>query len=226
MDWTNFIGPAVVAAGVSAVVAIIGTVISYRLALRVHGEKLAHEAAQLERRVTADLDLAERRFQFDKDLVTAKRRGEIAEEVLADFYQVEKAFQQIRSRMIWSEEMLPEEGVEDAVIRDGGYGVIRRLRSFSDLFSSLEARRFRAEAMLGRDLGEAYLEVVRVHNQVFFAAKEILAYRDGVRTAHMDEFIQDQRRIAFDVPAGEDDPIRDRIAAAVGLVEGIARRAM
>ncbi len=58
MDWTSLIGPAVIAAVVSGIVAVIGFIVSTTTARTIHTEKLDF-----------DRHLAQQKFEFDKDLV-------------------------------------------------------------------------------------------------------------------------------------------------------------
>jgi hypothetical protein len=70
---TTWIGPAVIAAGVSAVVAIVGFIISTWTARSLHSARLDTDRELAERRSATELGLAERRFQYDRDL--AERRN-------------------------------------------------------------------------------------------------------------------------------------------------------
>ena len=98
MDLTSLIGPAVVAAAISGLVSSIGIWISARTTRAIHAEKLAFdreqgerrttaEIAQAERKLTADIALAEKKLAAEQALASWKRRTELAEEVLTDFYQ-------------------------------------------------------------------------------------------------------------------------------------------
>ena len=102
MDWTSLVGPAVVAAVISGLVATVGIWISARTARRIHTEKLRFDReeaertivrevevteakikadnALVERRFEVDQKLAERRFAYDCRFNDHKRRVELAEE--------------------------------------------------------------------------------------------------------------------------------------------------
>jgi hypothetical protein len=87
MDFSSLIGPAVVAAVISSLVPGLGFLISARTTRAVHAERLAFEAEQFERRVSAEIALAEKKVTLDRALAAWKRRTELAEEVLTDFYK-------------------------------------------------------------------------------------------------------------------------------------------
>jgi hypothetical protein len=82
---TPYIGPAVIAAGVSGIVSIAGFIVSGRTAQHIHTEKLAFDGKQTERRATAeialvehraahDMALAERKIALDQELAVWQRR--------------------------------------------------------------------------------------------------------------------------------------------------------
>src|SRR6266403_5065677 len=93
MDWTSLIGPAVIAAAVSIIVAVIN-----RATLRaMHRERLDLDRDLADRRANADIALAERKVALDRALEAWKRRTEFAEEVPGDFYQARDIIQSARS---------------------------------------------------------------------------------------------------------------------------------
>jgi len=115
MDWGSFIGPAVVAAGVSGIVTVVGLIVSTRTARALHTEKLAFDREQAtqklafderlaERKVNADITLAEKKVALDASLADRKRRQDLAEEVLSSFYQMKDIIRAIRSPMSYEGE--------------------------------------------------------------------------------------------------------------------------
>jgi hypothetical protein len=121
MDLTSLIGPAVVAAAISSVVASIGILISARTTKAVHGERLAFEREQAERRANAEIALAERKFTLDQQLSDHKRRVELAEAVLSDFYRIEEIYRVARGPFVPIADMLPIKGVSDELATDPDY---------------------------------------------------------------------------------------------------------
>ena len=67
MDLSSFVGPAVVAAVVSGIIATVGMFVNRATTIRVHEDKLK-----------PDRDLAERKFDFDRDLAERKATADIA----------------------------------------------------------------------------------------------------------------------------------------------------
>ena len=108
MDYTSLIGPAVVAAVVSGVVSVVGLVVSTRTARVIHTEKLAFDPDLAERKFAFDKDLAERKvaadtaladkkLTLDRTFAAWKRQTELAEQVLADFYEARDIIAAARS---------------------------------------------------------------------------------------------------------------------------------
>jgi hypothetical protein len=63
----------------------------------MHREKLAFDQKLAERKFEFEKELAERWFKYDRDLHDHKRRIELAEEVLADFYKAREILLEARS---------------------------------------------------------------------------------------------------------------------------------
>ena len=82
MDWlvSLLTGPVIVAAIISSAVAVTGFFISRGTLLRMHREKLFD-----------DIDMAKRKVELDLESAARKRQQELAEEVLAGFYEAQSA---------------------------------------------------------------------------------------------------------------------------------------
>jgi hypothetical protein len=74
MDYASLIGPAVVAAVISSIVSAIGILISARTSRAIHGERLAFDREQSERRISAEIALAEKKVTLDRALAAWRRR--------------------------------------------------------------------------------------------------------------------------------------------------------
>jgi hypothetical protein len=108
LDWISLIGPAIVAAGVSGAISVVGLIVATRAVRRLHADKLefdfalaAHkfnlDKALGEIRAAADPSLAEMKFKYDRDLSELKRTTELAERAVAQFYQVRDVIDAVRS---------------------------------------------------------------------------------------------------------------------------------
>ena len=232
LDWMGILSSAVTAAIITAIVALIGALVSSTTAKSINHDRINLDRELAEQKANAELALARSKTALDRQLSLSKRRAEIAEKVLSDFYRIRRAFQIIRSPMIWAAEMIPEEGVQEDIIRNDGYGVTRRFRQYESLFSEVEASRFTFSALFGANSAAAYDAIIRAHNQVFHAAQDILRYRHEGANANLAAHLRAMRRIAFSLDAldeeGRDvpDSTAARIDEAVALIEAICRPAL
>lgn len=217
--FASWVGPAVTAAIVSGAVAIVSLIANVLLTLNMHGSRLKAEATALERRGELDRELAERKARLERALALQKRKAEIAEQVLADFYECQRIFETVRSPMIWAHEMVPEEGVSDEQIKNGGYGVLRRLRAYNEFFPRLEARRFTAAALLGPAALEPYKLLIREHNRVVGAAQALMRHDKDDESNR--PFIVKQRAIAF--ATDDPDEVTEKLKAITAQVEKLCR---
>lgn len=232
MDLLNLLKSAVLAACISGVVALIVAWVSAATAKRINRDKMELDAKLAREKAQAELALAERRVALDHQLAISKRKAEVAEKVLADFYEVRRAFDVIRSPMIWANEMEPEEGVAQDVVQNSGYGVIRRIRQHTELFSKLEATRFTFGALFGPEATRPYDALIRIHNQVFHAAEDLLRYRQEHHQEHLRDHLKHMGRVAFaGVTYGDNmeelpDPIAETLAQTIRDVEATCRPAL
>ncbi len=220
MNWPDLLKSAVLAAVVTAVVALIASFVSSWTALRINKGRLNLDKELANQRAKAELELAAHRAELDRKLGMAKRRAEVAEKVLTDFYKAKRAFDVIRSPMIWAREMIAEEGVADDVVTNDGYGVMRRFRQYADLFSELEATRYSFGALFGSDATAPYDSLVRVHNRVFHAAEALLQYRHQQDAPNLQGHLRNMRREAFSKGALDDEgnEMPDRVASDITAI--------
>jgi hypothetical protein len=221
VETSLWVGPAVTAAIVSGLVALASLATNTLITLNSNDRRLKAERKALERRGELDLQLAEKRMRLDRHLALSRRRAEVAEAVLGDFYEMARIFEQVRSPMIWAGEMEAEEGVPEAVTKNSGYGVIRRLRKHEEFFARLEARRFTAAALFGPEVREHYQAAIRLFNAIYNAGRYILDVKDGDQDAEQRSYLVEQRRVAF--ATGEDDPTTRKINELVMAVEKVCR---
>jgi len=91
MDWISLIGPALVAAGVSGAIAVVGSIVTTRTVRRLRADRLEFDFALSAHKFNLDKALAEIRAAADRhdhDLSELKRTTELAERAIADFHQV------------------------------------------------------------------------------------------------------------------------------------------
>jgi hypothetical protein len=136
VDWTTFIGPAVIAAVIAAAVSMIVAVINRATLRAMHKERLDLDRDLADRRANADIALAERKVALDRALEAWKRRTEFAEVVLADFYQAQRIIEEARSPGIMSGEgssrpKYADETEDEARTLNGYFAAAERLNKFT-----------------------------------------------------------------------------------------------
>src|SRR5271165_1022406 len=159
--WAALIGPVVVAAVISGIIAVIGLAVSTKTARSIHSDKLAFDERLAERKFQFDQELAERKFKYDRDLHDHKRRAELAETILADVYQIDDAIRAIRSPAGFQGEAASRvqnenETEEEASRRDTYFVPIARLSNHSEFISAFMSKRYRSRAVLGPQIDEAF----------------------------------------------------------------------
>lgn len=179
MDWTSLIGPAVVAAGVSAIISIISMIVSTRLARHLHSEKLEFDQQLAERKFEFDKDLAERKFRYDRDLHDHKRKTELAEQALIAFYEASDVFVLVRSRGIFGGEgdsRTPNEGENkrQQEKRNTYFIPIERLTREKELFAQLQSLRYAFAAQFGEPAREPFNALWAIHNKIMSSASVLI----------------------------------------------------
>ena len=140
--------------------------------------------------------------------MVGRRKAELAEEALAQFYQA-------RDVLIWAR--FPAEDGEDR----SASTPVERLTEESELFSELQASRYRFIAFFGERAAEPFDVVRAIHAEVIASASQLV--RDtGERTPE-----QDERRRRWGDAIGwrphEDDPTIQRLEDAIRGIEQICR---
>nr|WP_137831842.1 hypothetical protein [Methylobacterium sp. L1A1] len=158
-----------------------------------------------------------------RDETLGKRRLELAEDVLATFYQVQEVIHDARGRFVDAREMVREEGVLDEVARSVAYAPRRRLRASFDKIVDLRTKRHRFAAVFGQEATKPWDDIEAVLREIDGACDTLLDLR-GEHVPRSDPsaaFYAEQRRILG--RGGPDDPIAPRVAQAVADVEAICR---
>jgi len=152
-----------------------------------------------------------------------RRKAELAEEVLTQFYRA-------RDGLIWAR--LPAEGAGTHVsAHDGAESAaqgaamaapIERLNQASQVFSELQASRYRFMAYFGEDAARPFDELRKVHNEVLEAAARLIRAR-GKAGSESDAADQDAWRSTIGWGPHEQDQLAERLDRAVRAIERICR---
>lgn len=170
-----------------------------------------------------------------------KRRIELAESVLALFYEAEDAIRAIRNPFSHVGEGSTRkrgeyESDEEARLLDQAHVAFERYEKHEQLFSQLRAARYRFMAAFGPEAGESFLEINKALQRIFFAARMLGTYHWQERRRrsmfgsqgepddrHADD-LRNQEAIFWEMGSDKDE-VGPRVREAVKKVERIARDA-
>ena len=159
-----------------------------------------------------------------------KRRIELAEEVLALFYQAQDIIDAIRSPFGYGSEGEmrkpgPNEDPEHKEALDEAYVLIERYNRHTEVFSRLHALRYRFMAQFGADASIPFDDLNRVVNELILSARrkarlatmpERSLRSEAALERHHKEFLEIDR---IYYGGSEDDPIAPRVKKLVGDIE-------
>ena len=110
-----------------------------------------------------------------------KRKLELAEEVLALFYEARDAIRYIRNPSGYVGEgstrnAAPNESPEEKQISDNAYVVFERYNKRQDLFNKLYSMRYRYMAQFGKDSAKPFDDLNKIVNDIFISARMLSHY--------------------------------------------------
>ena len=161
-----------------------------------------------------------------------KRKLELAEEVLALFYEARDVISYIRNPFGFGGEgstrnAAPNESPEEKQINDNAYVVFERYNKRQDLFSKLYSMRYRYMAQFGRDSAKPFDDLYKIVNEIFISARMLPHYwkEQGHRQwkneaefqKHLDE-MHKHEAIFWEMSADKDQ-ITPRVSAVISDIE-------
>ena len=164
-----------------------------------------------------------------------KRRIDLAENILALFYEAQDAIREIRYPNLFFGEARDrkrseDELEEDSEILDQAYVVFERYRKKEKLFAELRSLKYRVMATFGSRAGEPFDELSAVLEQIFGSARLLTYYskvRGGVEM-NEDEYRKHLERMNTHgailwLMDEEKDDLAQRVQHAVEKIELITR---
>lgn len=161
-----------------------------------------------------------------------KRRAELAEDVLALFYEAERAMHSIRSFLGHTDEgktrtRSENESEQVAKILDDAYVIIERYNAHAELFSKIRAMHFRFMALFGRDAARPFEELREIENDLFSAAKRYAVFgrrlleMDGRKAKSADAYLAGMKesQAVFWEDSHDPDPINRKLEALIATIE-------
>jgi hypothetical protein len=158
-----------------------------------------------------------------------KRRVELAEEVLADFYHAREVILAVRLPASFGNEGSTRKKAEwetenDTSNLNSYFATLERLDNRSEFFAGLNARQYRFFAHFGRDAAKPYADLRKIYSDIVVAARMLIsAYRRG------NEGSLPQNREKWEATiwwTGENDPIAARLDHVIEAIEATCRPAI
>lgn len=164
-----------------------------------------------------------------------KREYELAEEVLALFYEARDKIRYIRSPMGRvgegeTREAGPDETPEEKRILDQAYVVFERYEKNQQAFNRLHALRYRFMALFGPGREKPFDDLRGILNEIFSASRMWATQSKRLRAAapkQIEKIAETINRYESVFWEGmEDDPIAPKLERAIKDAEGICRKVL
>ncbi len=217
---------------------LVGSGISAWVTKSIHRErlaadrKLAEQKFKLdndlaERKVSPDIALAEKKLALDRAFEAWKRRTELAEEVLADFYEARDIIMAASSPGGFGDEgstrqKEPWETEDDTRLLNSYFRTAERLLNKSEFFAQLSARRNRFLALFGQGAAKPYDEIFRIRGEILIAVRMLIMTH---QQRELDSLRHDRQ--TWETTMGwvhtEQDPIETRLNQLTVGIEEICR---
>jgi hypothetical protein len=236
--FTTPTGIAVIAGGSSFAAGLLGAFISSATMRATHRQRIAADESLAERKFDFDRQLASRKAEVDAALTEKKlaldrafaawkRQTDLAEQVLADFYEAREIIEAARSPGGFegegkTREREQWEGERDSSLLDSYFRTFERLNNRSEFFSQLRARRYRFLALFGAEATKPYDELFKIRAEIFVAMRMLVTTH---RQRYEGSLPEDRKVWEMTVgwPHVTPDPIDARMAAVVETIEKICR---
>jgi hypothetical protein len=159
-----------------------------------------------------------------RDEAVGKRKLELAEETLADFYEARAIINNARLPVTFEGEGTTRPKVEgESAGRtqrlNSYYVVLARLRKHEGFFARLFSRRYRFAVLFGTEASNVFDELFAIRNDILLTVNFLVGELADSWTP------QDRRRKEAKIGWGDpnDDPIRERLERVVKAVENLCR---
>lgn len=168
-----------------------------------------------------------------------KRKIELAEEVLALFYEARDVISYIRNPFSFGGEgstrnAAPNESPEEKQINDNAFVVFERYNKRQDLFNKLYSMRYRYMAQFGENSAKPFDELRKIVNEIFSSSRRLSHYwkqqgrrqwkSDAEFKKHLNEM--QKHEAVFWEKSSDEDPIIPRVDKVISDIEAQSLRIM
>jgi hypothetical protein len=160
-----------------------------------------------------------------------KKRIELAEDVLALFYEARDAIRYIRNPLGYAGEgstrtQSESEDADEKKVKDQAYVIMERYINRQELFNKIHSMRYRFMSHFGKEAGVPFEELRKIENNLMSSARFLAGYwlcrRRGYDTQDMAENIEksiSKYEAIFWEGAGQPDPIAPKVDKLVSDIE-------
>jgi hypothetical protein len=229
MDWNNLIGPAVVAAIVSGLVAVVGFVVNRNTLFQLHRERLKAEGELADKKFLFDKKLAYERFTYERQQAVFKRRFELAEHILADTYRLRELISFARNSASSGNDgsTRPQSDMEPdklTQVRNHYFVPIERLHKENGFTPSFFARRNSCRAHFGSEIDVAFKKLEEAIISVKISAETLIHQAGDFQNTSKEDFNKLKNDIWQPFAKHKnDDRVGKEIDEAVTLIEGFCQ---
>jgi hypothetical protein len=160
-----------------------------------------------------------------RDETVGRRKAELAEEVLAQFYRARDILTWARFPIRTDDRevaALAGESAEDVGERRRAFAPVERLAQESQIFSDLQASRYRFMAYFGEEAARPFDEIGALQTEIVNAADKLIRSQGKPETLET-KAGRDAWESAIGWGAVEEDRVAQRLAQAVKNIEAVCR---
>lgn len=152
-----------------------------------------------------------------------ENREKIAVEVLTDFYDARSVLEWVRMPGAYegegkTREAEPSETPEIEGARNAFFTPVERMQAHKEMFSRMDAARFKVMALFGPDSEEPFSKMIEVRNKIYFASHGLVAKADELP----DETTKRDKAIIWSDPIKKDE-LANEIDGIISEIEVICR---
>lgn len=165
-----------------------------------------------------------------------KRRIELAQSVLAMFYEADEAIMAIRNESGYEDEgntrkRCEEETPRESKILDQDYVVFERYQARVKLFAEIRSNKYQFMAVFGKECGEPFDELNKAVTKILLAGRALARFhrqiehesKTGQAHKKLSELIREKESV-FWYEEDEDDQIVPVVSAAIKQIEEVVQR--
>ena len=163
----------------AVVVAAVAVFVNAGVSVLLHFRRATFEERLATEKFHSDVALAKQKIALDISAADRKKTQDLAEEVLAGFYEVRSIIPVVRSPGSWGSEgksRPPAEGETESIakLRNTYYVVIERLEAHREVIARLFSKQYRMMAWFGKEAAVPFDELNAILVRVTVSARMLM----------------------------------------------------